>query len=175
MLLKASLDVVRLPEGQRTAAVPMRIRESVMDRASRFAVSHQSRYCGKLAGTRKLNASYILIVLGIETSCDETSAAVVDDDRTIWSNGLSHDEGTAFGVAPKSPLGHISKCWMAWSGGCRMRSRSLDIDGCGHRRAGADRRRIVGIMTAKAMAAAANNRRRRQSPKAMLDVCPTTT
>ena len=27
-----------------------------------------------------------MIVLGIETSCDETAAAVVDDDRRILSN-----------------------------------------------------------------------------------------
>ena len=66
-----------------------------------------------------------MIVLGIETSCDETAAAVVDDDRTIWSNVVYSqlDEHIAFEVwCPKSPPGHISKCWMAWSGGqCRMR------------------------------------------------------
>ena len=98
-----------------------------------------------------------MTVLGIETSCDETAAAVVDDDRTIWSMVYSQLDEHAFGgVVPKLPLGHL-ECWMAWSGGnvgCGVVSRHRRY--CGHRRAGVDRRVIVGTMTAKAMAAAAN-------------------
>ena len=45
-----------------------------------------------------------MIVLGIETSCDETAAAVVRDDRTILSNVVYSqlDEHSAFGgVVPE--------------------------------------------------------------------------
>ena len=41
-------------------------------------------------------------------TAEEWAMALVGELELAWS--------------PKSPLGHISKCWMMWSGGqCRMR------------------------------------------------------
>jgi len=55
-----------------------------------------------------------MLVLGIETSCDETAAAVVRDDRTILSNVVLSqlDEHRPYGgvvpeIAARSHLDHI--------------------------------------------------------------------
>lgn len=44
-----------------------------------------------------------MIVLGIETSCDETAAAVVEDNQTIWSNVVlsQHQHRVYGGVVPE--------------------------------------------------------------------------
>ena len=38
-----------------------------------------------------------MIVLGIETSCDETAAAVVEDGRTVRSNVIASQVDVIFG------------------------------------------------------------------------------
>lgn len=55
-------------------------------------------------------------VLGIETSCDETAAAIVDDDRRIWSNVIrsQYDEHKAHGgvvpeIAARAHLNDINR------------------------------------------------------------------
>ena len=66
-----------------------------------------------------------MIILGIETSCDETAAAVVDDDRTIWSNVVYSqlDEHIAFGgVVPEiAARAHLDVLDGVVRGQCRMR------------------------------------------------------
>jgi N6-L-threonylcarbamoyladenine synthase len=68
-------------------------------------------------------------VLGIETSCDETAAAVVDDDRTILSNVVLSqlDEHRPYGgvvpeIAARSHLDHVG----------RLVAQALDEAGIGY-------------------------------------------
>ena len=102
-----------------------------------------------------------MIVLGIETSCDETAAAVVDDDKTIWSNVVYSqlDEHISFGgVVPEiAARAHLDVLDGVVRGTVGCGSRYLGYRRyCGHRRAGLIGGVIVGTMTAKAMAAAAD-------------------
>jgi N6-L-threonylcarbamoyladenine synthase len=101
-----------------------------------------------------------MIVLGIETSCDETAAAVVDDRRRILSNRvLSQDDahrpygGIVPEIAARSHLDHIE----------RLVSQALDDAGLDFAKTdgvaatagpGLIGGVFVGVMTAKAMAAA---------------------
>ena len=103
-----------------------------------------------------------MIVLGIETSCDETAAAVVDDDRTIWSNVVYSqlDEHIAFGgVVPEiAARAHLEVLDGVVRGAMSDAGVDLsDIDGIAATGGpGLIGGVIVGTMTAKAMAAAAN-------------------
>ena len=103
-----------------------------------------------------------MIVLGIETSCDETAAAVVDDDRTIWSNVVYSqlDEHIAFGgVVPEiAARAHLEVLDGVVRGAMSDAGVDLsDIDGIAATGGpGLIGGVIVGTMTAEAMAAAAN-------------------
>ena len=100
-----------------------------------------------------------MIVLGIESSCDETAAAVVDSDRRIRANLILSqlDEHRPFGgvvpeVAARSHLDHLDKLIEA-----AMREAGLgfaDLDGIAATGGpGLIGGVIVGAMTAKAIAA----------------------
>ena len=103
-----------------------------------------------------------MIVLGIETSCDETAAAVVSDDGTIRSNVVYSqlDEHRVFGgVVPEiAARAHLD----VLDGVIRsaLADASLDLaalDGIAATGGpGLIGGVIVGTMTAKAMAAAGN-------------------
>ena len=101
-----------------------------------------------------------MIVLGIETSCDETAAAVVDDDRTIWSNVVYSqlDEHIAFGgVVPEiAARAHLDALDGVVRGAMSDAGVYLsDIDGIAATGGpGLIGGVIVGTMTAKAMAMA---------------------
>ncbi len=101
-----------------------------------------------------------MIVLGIETSCDETAAAVVDDQRRILSNRvLSQDDqhrpygGIVPEIAARSHLDHIERLVHQALADAKLGFNEIDgvaatagpglIGGV-----------FVGVMTAKAMAAA---------------------
>ena len=115
------------------------------------------RFLVRAAGRRYLSA---MIVLGIETSCDETAAAVVDGERRIRANlVLSQlDEHRPYGgvvpeIAARSHLDHLDK----------LVARALDeagvtcaeLDGIAATGGpGLIGGVFVGVMTAKAMAAA---------------------
>ena len=100
-----------------------------------------------------------MIVLGIESSCDETAAAIVDSDRRIRANLILSqlDEHRPFGgvvpeVAARSHLDHLDKLIEA-----AMREAGLgfaDLDGIAATGGpGLIGGVIVGAMTAKAIAA----------------------
>ncbi|MGB0630464.1 MAG: tRNA (adenosine(37)-N6)-threonylcarbamoyltransferase complex transferase subunit TsaD [Alphaproteobacteria bacterium] len=103
-----------------------------------------------------------MIVLGIETSCDETAAAVVGDDRTIRSNIVYSqlDEHRAFGgvvpeIAARAHLEVLDDVVRAALSDAGM--DLSDIDGIAATGGpGLIGGVIVGTMTAKAMAAAAD-------------------
>jgi len=103
-----------------------------------------------------------MIVLGIETSCDETAVALVQDNRTILSNVLNSqipDHQPYGGVVPeKAARAHLAclpslirqafdKAGVTWDdiSGIAATSGPGLIGGL-----------LVGVMTAKAMAAAKN-------------------
>ncbi|WP_035725153.1 tRNA (adenosine(37)-N6)-threonylcarbamoyltransferase complex transferase subunit TsaD [Fodinicurvata fenggangensis] len=100
-----------------------------------------------------------MLVLGIETSCDETAAAVVRDDRTIVAHKVLSQitEHQAFGgvvpeIAARSHLEHLDRLIAATMDEAELTFRDLDgvaatsgpglIGGV-----------LVGVMTAKALAA----------------------
>jgi N6-L-threonylcarbamoyladenine synthase len=101
-----------------------------------------------------------MIVLGIETSCDETAAAVVDERRRILSNRVlsQDDEHRPYGgvvpeIAARSHLDHIERLVRLALEDARADFTRIDgvaatagpglIGGV-----------FVGVMTAKAIAAA---------------------
>ncbi len=66
--------------------------------------------------TTKFERDFVVLVLGIETSCDETAAAIVDDQRRIWVDRvLSQTEdhkpfgGVVPEIAARSHLDHIDR------------------------------------------------------------------
>jgi hypothetical protein len=74
------------------------------------------RSCGGFNGLRSALGCEAMIVLGIETSCDETAAAVVDERRRILSNRVlsQDDEHRPYGgvvpeIAARSHLDHIER------------------------------------------------------------------
>lgn len=103
-----------------------------------------------------------MIVLGIETSCDETAAAIVNDKREVLSNVVlsQMDEHVVFGgvvpeIAARAHLEHIDKVILA-----ALKDANLtfsDLDGvaatCGPGLIGGV---MVGMMAAKAIAASHN-------------------
>ena len=103
-----------------------------------------------------------MIVLGIETSCDETAAAVVDDDRTIRSNIVYSqlDEHRVFGgVVPEiAARAHLDVLDGVVRGALDDAGVTLaEIDGIAATGGpGLIGGVIVGTMTAKAMAVASN-------------------
>jgi N6-L-threonylcarbamoyladenine synthase len=100
-----------------------------------------------------------MLMLGIETSCDETAAAVVDDARRIHSNVVfsqvddhSPFRGVVPEIAARAHLDHLDD----------VIARALEEAGCGLARIDAVAATggpgliggvIVGVMTAKALAA----------------------
>lgn len=101
-----------------------------------------------------------MIVLGIETSCDETAAAVISDDRTIMANlVLSQlDEHRAFGgvvpeVAARAHLDHLDTLIRGAMGDAGIGFDQLDgvAATCGPGLIGGV---MVGMMAGKAIAAA---------------------
>jgi N6-L-threonylcarbamoyladenine synthase len=103
-----------------------------------------------------------MIVLGIETSCDETAAAVVRDDRTILSNVLvSQIPGHQpyGGVVPeKAARAHLDHLQPMIEQALQDAEVSLDdLDGIAVTAGpGLIGGVLVGVMTAKAIAAAKN-------------------
>lgn len=103
-----------------------------------------------------------MIVLGIETSCDETAAAIVQDDRTILSNVLvsqipSHQPYG--GVIPeKAARAHLDHLQPIIEEALQDAGVTLDdIDGIAVTAGpGLIGGVLVGVMTAKAIAAAKN-------------------
>ena len=99
-------------------------------------------------------------VLGIETSCDETAAAIVGDDRTIVSNVVLSqlDDHRPFGgVVPEiAARAHLEHLDAIIARACDEAGASLDdIDGIAATGGpGLIGGVIVGVMTAKAIAAA---------------------
>ncbi len=101
-------------------------------------------------------------VLGIETSCDETAAAIVDGERRILSNlVLSQlDEHRAFGgvvpeIAARAHLDHLDTLIRAAMADAKLRFDQLDgvAATCGPGLIGGV---MVGMMAGKAIAAAHN-------------------
>lgn len=101
-----------------------------------------------------------MIVLGIETSCDETAAAVVDGDRRILSNlVLSQlEEHKAFGgvvpeIAARAHLDHLDRLIAAamQDAGVKYADLSAVAATCGPGLIGGV---MVGMMAGKAIAAA---------------------
>lgn len=103
-----------------------------------------------------------MIVLGIETSCDETAAAIVQDDRTILSNVLvSQIAGHQpyGGVVPeKAARAHLDHLQPIIEQALQEADVSLDdLDGIAVTAGpGLIGGVLVGVMTAKAIAAAKN-------------------
>ncbi len=99
-----SLDLVRLPQRQRAAAGT--------DPNARLSVHGQRCYLPTTRLTSIREASGVKI-LGIETSCDETAAAVVTGDGVILSNIVHSqiDDHTPFaGVVPEiAARAHVEK------------------------------------------------------------------
>lgn len=101
-----------------------------------------------------------MIVLGIETSCDETAAAVIDDTRTIRSNVIYSqlEEHRAYGgVVPEiAARAHLDVLDRVVAQALDDAGLTLDdIDGIAATGGpGLIGGVIVGVMTAKAMAAA---------------------
>ena len=102
-----------------------------------------------------------MIILGIESSCDETAAALVDDKRKILGQALlSQKEHIAFGgvvpeIAARSHLEHIDAIIDA---ACRQAGVGLDeIDAVAAASGpGLIGGVVVGVMAAKAIALALN-------------------
>jgi len=102
-----------------------------------------------------------MIVLGIETSCDETAAAIVDSQRVIRAERLLSqiDEHKPYGgivpeIAARSHLDHIDR--LAGEVMAEAKLSFADLDGIAATGGpGLIGGVIVGVMTAKAMAAAA--------------------
>jgi N6-L-threonylcarbamoyladenine synthase len=101
-----------------------------------------------------------MLVLGIETSCDETAAAVVDADRRIRSN-LIHSQiaahlpygGVVPEIAARAHLEHLDDMIRRALGGAGVTLADIDaIAATGG--PGLIGGVIVGVMTAKAIAAA---------------------
>ncbi len=104
----------------------------------------------------------IMILLGIETSCDETAAAFVDDTRRILAERmlLQAELHQPFGgvvpeIAARAHLQHIDRLIKAAMGGADL--SLADIDGVAATGGpGLIGGVIVGVMTAKAIAAVRN-------------------
>ena len=103
-----------------------------------------------------------MIVLGIETSCDETAAAIVTDNREIRSNVVLSQlqEHTVYGgvvpeVAARSHLEHIDKVIQAALDDANITFDDLDgvAATCGPGLIGGV---MIGMMSAKAIASAKN-------------------
>ena len=103
-----------------------------------------------------------MIILGIETSCDETAAAVIRDDRQILSNEVFSqlDDHRPYGgvvpeVAARAHLKHLDGLIALAMDNAEL--HFSDLDGvaatCGPGLIGGV---LVGVMTAKAIAAVHN-------------------
>lgn len=102
-----------------------------------------------------------MIVLGIESSCDETAAALVNDNKEILGEALlSQEEHKAFGgvvpeIAARSHLEHIddilAQCFA--NSGLTLNDVDAVAASAGPGLIGGV---VVGVMTAKALAIAAN-------------------
>jgi len=120
----------------------------------------------------KVNVSYIpfctfcgveikMLILGIESSCDETSAAVVEDDRTILSNVVASQveiHGRYGGVVPEiASRKHVEAIVPVVTEALSIAGVTFhDIDGIAVTRGpGLIGSLLVGMSTAKAMAFAA--------------------
>lgn len=101
-------------------------------------------------------------VLGIETSCDETGVAIIDDERRVLSHKVlsqikDHEifGGVVPEIAARAHLDHLDKLILACLQEADM--KVYDLDGiaavCGPGLIGGV---MVGMMAGKAMAAAAN-------------------
>lgn len=107
-------------------------------------------------------ASKMRIILGIESSCDETAVALVREDGTVLAHALAtqRDEHAPFGgvvpeIAARAHLQHIDRLYMR-----ALREANLTIDAVDAiavtNGPGLIGGVIVGVMFAKALAAAAN-------------------
>ena len=118
----------------------------------------EARHVSVVNGTGEFESNW-MIVLGIETSCDETAAAVVRSDREILSNLVrSQDEDHAVygGVVPEiAARAHVEHL-------DRLIARAMDHAGIGFSELSAVAATagpgliggvMVGLMTAKAIAA----------------------
>ena len=103
-----------------------------------------------------------MIILGIETSCDETAAAIVTDQRQIRANAVlsqleEHAEygGVVPEIAARSHLTHLNRIIAAALKDANLTFRDLDgvAATCGPGLIGG---LLVGMMSAKSIAAALN-------------------
>ncbi|MCB1680461.1 MAG: tRNA (adenosine(37)-N6)-threonylcarbamoyltransferase complex transferase subunit TsaD [Alphaproteobacteria bacterium] len=103
-----------------------------------------------------------MIVLGIETSCDETAAAIVTDKRDILSNIVLRqlEEHAVYGgvvpeIAARTHLEHLDRLIRAAVQDSKISLKEIDAIAatCGPGLIGGV---LVGMMTAKAMASALN-------------------
>lgn len=103
-----------------------------------------------------------MVILGIETSCDETAAAIVRDDRAILSHVLVsqiHEHQPYGGVVPeKAARAHLDSLQPVIEQALRDAKVTLDdLDGIAVTGGpGLIGGVLVGVMTAKAIAAAKN-------------------
>ena len=102
-----------------------------------------------------------MIVLGIESSCDETAAALVDDKRQILGQALlSQQEHLAFGgvvpeVAARSHLEHIDQIVQSALDSARVNLKDVNAIAAASG-PGLIGGVVVGVMAAKAIALALN-------------------
>ncbi|HTH15285.1 MAG TPA: tRNA (adenosine(37)-N6)-threonylcarbamoyltransferase complex transferase subunit TsaD, partial [Magnetospirillum sp.] len=103
-----------------------------------------------------------MLILGVETSCDETAAAVVRDDRTILSDVVLSqlEDHRPFGgivpeIAARAHLEHVDRLVAEAMARAGIGFDQLDAVACtgGPGLIGGV---MVGVMTAKAIALAAN-------------------
>jgi len=108
--------------------------------------------------------AFAVLILGIETSCDETGVAIIDDNRHVRAHMVlsqikDHEifGGVVPEIAARAHLDHLDKLILA----CLKKSRLApqDLDGiaavCGPGLIGGV---MVGMMAGKAMAASLNKR-----------------
>lgn len=102
-----------------------------------------------------------MIVLGIESSCDETAAAIVNDKKEILGEALlSQEEHKAFGgvvpeIAARSHLEHIDNILEQCCSRANVRLQDIDAIAAASG-PGLIGGVIVGVMTAKALSIALN-------------------
>ncbi len=102
-----------------------------------------------------------MIVLGIESSCDETAAAIVNDNKEILSNiVLSQDEHKIYGgvvpeIAARSHLDHIDDIISQAFQRARIKPQQIDAIAAASG-PGLIGGVVVGVMAAKALALALN-------------------
>ena len=102
-----------------------------------------------------------MLVLGIESSCDETAAAVVNEKREILGQSLlSQEEHKVFGgvvpeIAARSHLDHIDEIIESCVSKAGIRLEDLDAIAASSG-PGLIGGVVVGVMAAKALALALN-------------------